>query len=87
MNITTVYFSKEQWFNIFSLFNNQQLLFLIMCPINLIGVTLNLLTFVILTKNEFGRMLVYKYLRIYSKYLYRKRPYQKPITDKPKIKK
>jgi hypothetical protein len=66
MNITTVYFSKGQWFNIFGLFKNQQLLFLIMCPINLIGATLNLLTFVILTKNEFRRMLVYKYLRIYT---------------------
>jgi hypothetical protein len=63
---TITYQSLDQWYNLFGFKFYRQVLYLVFIPICLIGVVLNILTFIVFKKRDFAEIPVYEYLRFYT---------------------
>ena len=66
-NQSSIYFTKYQWFELFGLvFERDIMCLFINLPISFIGFILNILSYAILSKKAFEKVVIYSYMRMYT---------------------
>ena len=66
-NQSSIYLTKYQWFQVFGLtFERDIMCLFINLPISFIGFVLNIISYAILSKKAFEKVVIYSYMRMYT---------------------